>query len=839
MLPPRPLLLLCRPSRPGQTRTLALAVRLAFVALVPLAVVSLPRTVLADGLLCPSNPASSSGPLIRETVPSLNAGLETASDQATIGENGNVVLEGHVVVRQGDREVEANEAHYDRAANALTVKGAITYQDPLVRLSGNGGKYSPAAGAEVEAAQFELRKRYGRGSAALLDLTPRGILDLKGVTFTTCRKADESWLLRARTLELDTNRQVGVGHGARIDFKGIPILYLPWFSFPLSGERKSGFLFPSAGNSSESGIELQVPYYWNIAPNADLTFSPMYYSRRGIDLAGETRLLTDSQDGEVEWHFLPDDQRFDAEEDSLLATAGATGLPKNEIGSSDRSFVTFHDVVSLPDDVRMLVDAANVSDPLYFEDFGTGPATTSTAFLQRLAQVTYRDEYWNLGAAAQEYQPVAVELPIPAQYLPDEYRPYARAPWLWADGDFGWGPEQLFRYGFDSELVDFTRAVGITGWRLDVKPSFSIDYEDPGYFIRSSVAWRYTQYELDNVLPRADRSPSRTLPIASFDAGLKFDRLLGPQGDRTLTLEPRVLYLYVPYRNQDTLPLFDTALPDLNLVELFSTNRYVGADRVSDADQATFGVTSRLLNTTTGEQYLSATLGQTYYIETPRVQLPGEDLGDREESDLVGEVVVSAFKNWNVDTNLDWNPAQSQVERAFVQLQYKPEPDSVVNIAYRYQRDVVLPSALATPGEAPVSGEPVLSGEPLLPGGLPLPGEPFIPGAPSGAYAVDQSLDQADVSGAWPIGSHWHVLARFVYDLDAHSSLDRLAGFEYRACCWRIRVLARRYLINGTGQQDTAFLFQLQLSGLGGVGPATDAFLGTAIRGYSDTSSNH
>ncbi len=188
----------------------------------------------------------------------------------------------------------------------------------------------------------------------------------------------------------------------------------------------------------------------------------------------------------------------------------------------------------------------------------------------------------------------------------------------------------------------------------------------------------------------------------------------------------------------------------------------------------------------------------------------------RRESDLVGEVVLSAFQNWNVDLNLEWNSTESRADRTFVQLQFKPGAESVINVAYRYQRSVVLPALYLIPG----------------------PGTPV-----SGLGFESESLDQAEVSGAWPVARQWNVLGRLVYDLDAHQALDRLLGFEYQACCWRVRVLARRYVINGfgthTGQQDTAFLFQLQLSGLAGVGPATDAFLGTAIRGYSPTASSH
>jgi len=764
--------------------------------------------------LCPSDLGSNAGALAKETKPNPAAALEYDADHF-LYENNNVTLRGQVVVRQGDREVHADQAQYDRATGDLTVRGSVTYQDPIVRLSGRDGQYSPTAGTQVHAAQFSLVQRYGRGAAKVLDLTPQGILDLNGVTFTTCPAADESWQLSAKSLSLDTTRQIGTGRGAVVDFQGVPILYLPWFSFPLSNERKSGFLFPSAGNSSVNGFELEVPYYWNIAPNADLTFSPMIYTNRGVDLSGDGRWLTEDQSGELQWHFLPDDQRFASEEQSLLASGedAQPPLPVSPVGDSDRSFVTFHDVANLPDDVRMLVDAANVSDPLYFQDFGTGPETTSTAFLQRLVQVTYRDENWNLGAAAEQYQPVSVELPVPTQYLPDEYRPYARAPWLWANGDYAWGPADLLRYGLNSELVDFIRS-GLGGWRLDMTPHVGLDYEDPGYFVRSTVDWRYTQYELDNTLPGEDRSPSRALPMASLDAGLMLDRPWAD--DRTLTLEPRMLYLYVPYRNQDDLPLFDTALPDVNMVELFRDNRYVGADRQSDADQMTLGLTSRLVQSDTGQQYFSATLGQAYYFQTPRVELPGETLNGRADSDLVGELAVTAYKNWNVNVNLEWNPATQQEERTFVQLQFKPAAERVVNIAYRYQRDVVLPSALAMPGQIPAA-------QPL-------------PNAVPASFTASQTLNQAEVSGAWPISRAWNVLARWVYDFDAHEGLDRLTGFEYHACCWRVRVLYRRYLVNGTGQQDTAFIFQIQLSGLAGVGPATDAFLGTAIQGYSPPS---
>jgi len=697
------------------------------------------------------------------TKPAADTPIHAESDAGDFRFDGDANLQGNVVIRQGERELRAQNAHYYIATKSFSVTGRLEYQDPVVRLSGTDGQYSATGGASFKSAQFELRQRAARGFAQVVDITPNGILHLQGVTFTTCPMSDRSWQLQADTLTLDTDQRVGSGRDTRVDFEGVPVLYLPWLSFPLGNERKSGFLFPSIGNSTRSGVELSVPYYWNIAPNADLTLDPDYYSRRGTDLSGDARYLTEHQSGELEWHYLPADR---------LA------------GGEDRSLVSLKQVTQLPDDFRLRIDAENVSDSHYFEDFAQGPEGTSTAFVQRLAELTYRDEHWNLAAQLQQYQTIdlALEFEAPADL------PYARLPRLTASGEFGFGPADLIHYGFDSEVVDFTRAShealtgvpNLTGWRIDASPNIGLSLEGPGYFVRPGLAWRFTQYELENVAPGADRSPTRTLPTGSFDAGLIFERNSG--GGRTLTLEPRVLYLYVPYRDQSQLPVFDTALPDLNLVELFRTNRYVGADRVSDANQVSAGVTSRLVDSASGQQYLSATLGQTYYFEPPRVLLPNEAVTSTAHSDLVAELALTAYKHWNVDVGVQWDPDANRSDRTFVQLQFKPAGQSVINVAYRFQRN---------------------------------------------------SLDQGEVSGAWPVASKWNAYARMVYDFSEHKSIDSFAGFEYGACCWKARFLARRFLRTSTGQQDTGIFLQLELTGLASVGSQADTFLGTAIRGYS------
>ncbi len=700
--------------------------------------------------------------------------IDVSSDTATVGVDGNMTLEGNVVLRQGEREIRANEVQYDAHNTSVSTAGHIDYTDSLVHVTGAGGSYSAAAGAEFRSAEFSLRQRAARGAAQDMMLTPQGVIRLRGVMFTTCPVSDKSWQLKADSIVLDTRNRLGTGTDAQIRFMGVPLIYLPWVSFPLGSERKSGFLFPGIGNTSYGGLQLSVPYYWNIAPNADFTFQPVEYSRSGPDLGGDLRFLTQHQRGEVDWNYLPYDGAFHA----------------------SRSRVRLSDVAELPDDFRLSVKAENVSDPFYFEDFSQGPEGASTAFIERRATLSYRGDHWSVDGEAQQYQTIDYTLAV-------NDRPYARVPRIAVSADYGLGAAGVLRYGFDSELVDFQRpdgATGVTGWRADVMPGASLDLTGPGYFLRPALAWRATSYQLDDTAPGQPRSPSRTLPIASLDTGLVFERDAGSRNQRKLTLEPRIQYLDAPYRNQDQLPVFDTALPDLNPVELFRNNRYVGADRVSDANQVSAGFTSRLLDAHNGRQFLAATFGQTYYFQNPRVILPGEAPTTGRRSDFVAQLALTAFQDWSADAGVQWDPQNERSERTTVNLQYKPASDAVLNLAYRYERFVLV--------------------------------QQLVQGV---AQPFQQGFDQVEFSGAWPIRRQWNVFTRDVYSLRDHTPLERFAGFEYRACCWRVRLGARRFVNSHdpTASQETGVWLQLELAGLASVGSASDASLSEAIRGYT------
>jgi len=725
----------------------------------------------------------------------LGAGAPVSiTSDSMVGANGVLTLSGHVVVRQGNRTIKASHVDYNRNNNSLRTQGGIDYTDPLVHVTGSGGSYSPSRGAQFQAASFSLVQRSARGAAQEMQLSPQGMVRLEHVTFTTCPVNDQSWVLRATRIVLDTNTKVGTGRDARIDFKGVPILYLPWVSFPLGNVRKSGFLFPTLGNTSNGGAEISIPYYWNIAPNADFTFQPTEYSRRGPDVGGDIRYLTQQQHGELTWDYLPNDAVYHATRDRI------------------RLF----NVTDLPDGLRLTLDGENVSDTHYFEDFSTGPEGTSTPFLDRRAVLSYRDLHWNIAGMAEQYQTIDSTLAL-------DQRPYARLPDLTVSSDFGWGPGDLVRYGFDSEAVDFERPTGVTGWRLDLYPTTSLNFVGPGYFVRPSVGYRATKYQLSNTIPGEPTSPSRTLPIASLDAGLELEHAAGSRDQRTVTLEPRAMYLYVPYRNQSQLPVFDTAVPDLDPVELFRTNRYVGTDRVGDANQVSLGVTTRLLNALDGRQYLTATFGQEFYFATPRVTLPTEVPRTNGRSDLVAQLALTAFQHWSADGALQWNPQSSQSQRAVIEVQYRPAPDRVINLGYRFERGILEESALAT-GYAPITSRTVTCGTAVTP---------------------SCNVSQVELSGAWPIGGSWDVFARGVYSLADHGALERFAGFQYRSCCWSLRLGARRYVgarpttsTARMGPQDTGIWLQLELTGLASVGSASDASLADAIPGYTPAEAN-
>jgi LPS-assembly protein len=782
--------------------------------------------------LCPSPPRYQ--PPLDSGIADDDHRIHIESDDALLGADGGALLKGRVMVRQDARSVTSDSVTYDEKTGRVSVEGGVDFLDPKLRVHSATGRYDLDGAANFDQANFQLMDRNGHGFAHDLDVLADGKVRLTEVRYTSCPPGNEDWLLQASVISLDTKLQEGVARNVTMRFKDVPIFYTPYISFPLGDERKSGLLFPSLGHSGSNGFELEVPYYFNLAPNYDLTLTPGILSARGAQLAEQFRYLTASSRGQIDATILPNDSKV----------------------HGDRSYLRFTDITDFKTGLRFDADLATVSDSRYFEDFAVGSDQTSVTFLERRADVLYYDDAWRVRGELQNFQTIDITVPTTCPNgvaLPPalcDARPYSRVPRIQANALWPIRGTD-FEFGLQSEAVNFLRDVGPTGVRLNVAPELHWSQRGPGYFFEPAVGYDFTQYDLKNAAATGTgvpSTPTRTLPYARIDAGLLFARDAGSEGQRTQTLEPRAVYSYVPYRNQDELPIFDTGLPDLNLTELFRTNRYVGEDRIGDANQVALALTTRLFDTASGTQYVSATIGQIRYFSIPRVglpaaapltpgqtlvsipgvnplALPGQALVNSQgqilmaipgqyvsglpvpafaplssqqsqvsrASDLVADVAVTAYKHFSFNFNYLWNPYTSQSDKSEVSLQYRPDPARVVNLGYRFQQNVLTKGVI---------------------------------------------LKQWDGSFAWPIAAHWNTVGRWVYSMQDRKTIEQVAGFEYKSCCYRIQMVQRRYISNRNGGLDTSIALQLELTGLSSVGKRADSFLEQSIRGYSTRDPN-
>lgn len=681
-----------------------------------------------------------------------NGKLSVTADRAEVTREGVSVFTGSVELAQGSQRIEANRVHYDPEASIVTIEGEASFSEPRMRVDARDLSYN----TETQEAQFRdgdfvLPGRPARGSADRIRIRGDGKVKLDDVTYTTCMDDDPDWEFSADKLELDTRESTGNARGVKLDFLGVPVAYLPYVTFPLDDRRKSGLLFPEFRNSDSSGTEVRVPFYWNIAPNYDATITPRIMSKRGVLWMNEFRYLRPASEGRLEVEYLHSD---------------------NESGGNRRLTSWKHDG-RFREGWRFYTDISEVSDKQYFEDLGTSASATSQTHLLRNVELEYLADNWQMVLRGRNYQTIDDEI-ISAD------KPYERLPQLLFNGSLPTGLGAL-RFDWESEVVNFRRDAGIDGIRASVEPGLRLPIEGPGYFLVPKVAWRGAQYKLDNTAQGVDDSPSFDAPILSLDAGLLFERPAG-DGRFVQTVEPRVLYAYIPDRNQDDIPVFDTGLPDFNSVQLFRPNRFVGGDRLGDTDQVSVGVTTRFLRQNTGREFLTATLGQIFYLSDREIALPDETADSDNESDMVLELGLDIFKNWNADLGYQWDVGDNSTSLAEVRLQYRPARNKVANLSYRYRPDI---------------------------------------------------LEQAEISLGWPLSRKWSVVGQLEYSLREDASIERLVGVQYESCCWAARLASQRNISNRDGSRDTAVLFQIEFKGLAGVGSGARERFESDILGYS------
>jgi LPS-assembly protein len=644
-----------------------------------------------------------------------------------------------------------------------------------------------------------------RGEAERLHFEGENQYRLENNTFTTCPVDNDSWYVKTSELKLDYDNEVGEGKNATVYFKDVPFLYSPWIAFSLNNRRASGFLPPSVGTNSDKGFEYEQPYYWNIAPNMDATISPHLMSKRGVQIGNEFRYLNTAfgglYHGRAVVEYLPSDRMRDGK------SRHAISLVHNQTARNGLSGA---------------INFSKVSDDDYYTDLSSDISRSSQTQLLQQGMLSYGGGgWWSASVNFQQYQTLQPDRNNPVL---EQYRMLPRVTLRARKPDFRGMDFNLLGQYTHFTIREREQSCGTPGGqrtctiypdghRTVLYPQISFPYVTPGWYVTPKLGVNHRSYSLTGQAPGKPGSISVTLPVLSVDSGMAFERSSRWFGrDYTQTLEPRLYYVNIPYRDQKDIPLFDTGLADFNFAQMFSENQFSGMDRMNNANQLTAALTSRLIDPADGSEIMRAMIGQRYYFTRNKVALNRTTVSSNGTVTYTGTSVANEDDKWErsdilasfsgqilpkvyVDTAWQYAIADSRTQRYSLNVRYQPEPGKVLNAAYRYNRQTTSP------------------------------------------------VNQVDVSGQWPLFGRWHGVGRLNYSFKDDGTvlstggqggriIESIAGLEYNGGCWILRGVIRRQALTSV-DASTAFYVQLELSGLGRIGSSPLSLLKRNIQGYS------
>lgn len=670
------------------------------------------------------------------------------------GTEANPVFNGNVTMRRGDQFMGADQLTFDKAQNRYSAEGSVRYQASGLRMRAARAEGDQNSNTHtMQNLEYQLLSRRGNGKAQSLNMAG-DIGSLYGATYSTCPPEERNWELRANRIDINTDTNMAVAHGATLRIGKIPVLYLPWFMFPTNEDRRTGVLLPSMSNSSRNGFDYRQPIYLNLAPNYDATLVPRWMSKRGGAMSGQFRYLNEAGNGTVEALWMPNDKLRDR----------------------SRWSGHFDGIQNLSPNWQFRADINWISDPRYYEDFNNNIDGLSQVTSYSSVGAYGRGQEWSAGVSADHWQ--LADFTLGKNILPYDRLPRAFASWERH-------MNSALQFGVDAEAVRFHHPVYAAGSRLDLKPWISAPLEGDSWFLRPTLAYRFTGYSLDHSLGQTlgDNSPSRGQSIFSLDTGLFFDRDMQVKGkDYLQTIEPRLFYLNVPYVNQADMPVFDTQPLTFSWNQLFRDNRYSGADRQADANQLTLAISTRMIRQSDGHERLSLSLGQIRYFADSRVRLPNEPITEQGRSAWVVDANYAPTDRWTIGASYQRDPKFNRTDLASVRARYLLPNQGVFNLSYRYRRAL---------------------------------------------------LEQVDASFLYPINERWSIVGRQYYSLRDSKTLESLAGVQWDSCCVAVRVVARRYVQNRAGDLGNTLMFEIELKGLGSAGQDTQRALRRAILGYN------
>lgn len=676
-----------------------------------------------------------------------------------------VTLTGNAEVAQGRQTIVADQLQYYRDSERVVANGRVEMisEDGDYLASESIDVHVPTQIGRLSEVEFKLSKGLkradgidtvevqSRGSAGVVNLEGEGLVRLENAKYTTCPEGNDSVMMSAQQLTLDQTGGVGTARNATVRFKGVPVFYLPYVTFPLNDQRKTGFLTPGFGSDEESGNIIDIPWYWNISKNQDATITPRYYTDRGFQVGAEYRMRTQNSSAYVYGEMLPDDEIF----------------------GDDRRLLTVQYSHQFTDNLSAKVNYNDVSDIDYFNDLRNDIRYFSATYVPRDVQVNYSHDYFQVSARANEYQ--IIDSRVSALNAP-----YERLPSLRFSTNLPKGPYGL-EYGVNASYTNFSSDERVEGTRMAVSPYVELPLENLWGYVKPALSINARSYSLDNVADGAEDSPSYTVPILSVDSGVYLEKNTHWLGESALqTLEPRLFYVYAPEENQDDVVTFDTSQKQLNnFSNIFSTNRFYGEDRIGDTNQVTLGLTTKIIDSETGNQRLKASIGQLYLLDDLEVGLNANQAPiESGLGDLLAELRTESEGPWTTYTFLQYNHDESELTTSRFALGYEPKDDDRKNINVGYYRSTFL----------------------------------------------NRTVDQLTVDAHWPISDRWQFFGSERYSLEDSESLSRTIGLEYNGCCWKMRFIGanqinnrlRRNNVTGTEEdKKTSFFIELELTSLG------------------------
>lgn len=680
--------------------------------------------------------------------------------------------EGNVVMRQQTRRVEADQVDFYSDPERVIARGRVRYQQAGLWLQADElDVYTERQTGKASGIRYRVRGlgREGHGDAASIKFAGPQRYLLQNARFSTCSPEKTDWYLGARHIDLDYGRKLGEVHNATLHFLGLPIGWFPWMDFPLDGRRKTGLLAPRIGTISSGGFDVSQPFYWNIAPQMDMTLTPRFMAQRGTQLGTETRYLQPSFSGALNLEWLHHDEQL----------------------GRDRYGVNLAHAQQFSPLLRGGINFQKVSDDTYFADLGDRLSAATQVTLPQEIWLDYTTDHWQLLGRMQRYQTLQdPNLPIAP--------PYRREPQLLLHGQQPFSPRASLH--LSSEWVNFRKdnvaehmfSAGalpeqLNARRLHIYPAVSWNLNTPWVFMTPRLGWMFTQYDLQRDTGEAggeaNQRVTRNLPVFSMDSAVTFEREFQfRERSYVQTLEPRMYYVYIPYRDQSSIPNFDTNELTFNFAQMFSENRFSGVDKINDANQVTLALTSRYLQGDSGRELMRLSLGQRFYFDEQRVGL--NHSATIQDSASRSDVLLSAGGNVSeelrFDATVQYAASDERVQRSSLTINYSPRPAHNLNFGYHFRHD---------------------------------------------------ELRQVDASVQWPLVGQWYGMARALYSLRDREMLENVAGLEYNAGCWILRLVRQNYVV-AADRSTTATFVQLELNGLHGIGTNPLGVLRDSIFGY-------